>query len=82
MKSIQIGKLKSEFSSVLQEVEQDGETFVVEYGKKHKKVALIIPYSEAYANKTTRQFGIMEGKGSYTIEDDFKMSDDELLATK
>ncbi len=82
MKSIQIGKLKSEFSSVLKEVEQKGESFVVEYGKKHKKIALIIPYSEAYANKTTRQFGIMEGKGSYKMKNDFELSDEELLDLK
>ena len=79
MQSIQIGKLKSEFSSVLQKVEQDGEAFVIEFGKKHKKVAMIIPYSEAYENKKTREFGLMEGKASYQLNDDFEMTDDELL---
>jgi len=79
MQAIQIGKLKSEFSSVLHKIEQNGESFVVEYGKKHKKIAMIIPYDEAYENKQTRQFGLMESKGSYHINDDFEISDDELI---
>jgi antitoxin (DNA-binding transcriptional repressor) of toxin-antitoxin stability system len=79
MESIQIGKLKSEFSSILQQVEQNGETFIIEYGKKHKKIAMLVPYSEAYANKQNRNFGIMEGKGSYSLNDDFVMSEEDLL---
>lgn len=79
MQSIQIGKLKSEFSDVLQKVEHEGQEFVIEFGKKHKKVAIIIPYSEAYENKKTREFGLMEGKGSYQLNDDFEMTDDELV---
>ena len=79
MQSIQIGKLKAEFSSVLQQVERDGEIFVIEFGKKHKKVAMIIPYSELYENRQARQFGLLEGKGNYELKDDFEIDDDELL---
>ena len=79
MQSIQIGKLKTEFSSIIQRVQNSGEEFIIEYGKQHKKVALLIPYDKSYENKEDRVFGIMKGKASFKINDDFSMSDEELL---
>jgi antitoxin (DNA-binding transcriptional repressor) of toxin-antitoxin stability system len=46
MQTIQVGQLKSEFSSVLEKVQNEGETFIIEFGKKHKKVAMLVPYKE------------------------------------
>ncbi len=46
MHAIQVGKLKSEFSSILEKIQNNGEKFVIEYGKKHKKVAILIPYDK------------------------------------
>ena len=50
-----------------------------EHGKKHKKIAMLVPYSESAANKQVRNFGVMEGKGSYSLNDDFMISEDELI---
>ena len=59
MQSIQIGQFKAELSSILDQVQNLGETFVIEFGKKHKKVAMLVPYEE---NKKVRKFGQLEGK--------------------
>lgn len=59
MQTIQVGEFKAEFSSILDKVQNFGETYVIEYGKKHKKVAMLVPYQE---EKKQRNFGIYEGK--------------------
>ena len=59
MQSIQVGQFKSEFSTILNKVQNFGETFVIEFGKKHKKVAMLVPYEEEV--KKERKFGIYEG---------------------
>ncbi|HIP20227.1 MAG TPA: type II toxin-antitoxin system Phd/YefM family antitoxin [Sulfurimonas sp.] len=73
MRSIQVGQFKSELSTILEQVQKFGETFVIEYGKKHKKVAMLVPYEE---KKKRRVFGIYEGK--YKIPDDFDKEDEEI----
>jgi len=70
MQAIQVGQFKSELSSILEQVQNLGETFVIEFGKKHKKVAMLVPYEE---NRKVRRFGQLEGK--LKIPDNF---DDEL----
>jgi len=79
MKSINVGVLKSNFSNVIQSVQNEGETYIVEYGKKHNKVAMIIPYDPKLEQKAQRRFGLLQGKGGFKIGDDFEMSDEELL---
>ena len=69
MQSIQVGKFKAELSSILEKVEKNGESFIIEFGKKHKKVAMLIPYKE---DKKARKFGQLKGK--INIPDNF---DDE-----
>jgi antitoxin (DNA-binding transcriptional repressor) of toxin-antitoxin stability system len=73
MQSIQVGQFKSELSSILDQVQNLGETFVIEYGKKHKKIAMLVPYEE---NKKRRVFGIYQGQ--YDIPDNFDKEDDEI----
>lgn len=77
MQSIQVGQLKNEFSSILKKVENQGETFVIEYGKKHKKVAMLIPYTEKKEGK--REFSPYKNKGSFTLSNSFEMTEEELL---
>ena len=73
MQTIQVGQLKSEFSSVLERVQKDGEIFVIEFGKKHKKVAMIVPYKE---EPKKRVFGQL--KGSLNIPADFDEESEEI----
>lgn len=75
MDSIGVGELKADFSHVLDEVQKYGKKFVIEYGKKHKKVAMLVPYEEP----KHREFGILKGKGGFSLGNDFEMTDEELL---
>lgn len=79
MESIQVGHLKTDFSSILHRVQENGEMFIIEYGRNHKKVAMLIPYQESLEHKNSRVFGIMENRASYKIDDNFDMTDHELL---
>ncbi len=79
MKTLQIGELKAKFSQIIEEV-KNGEEVTISYGKKQEKVAVIIPYSK-YQRKTNRiKLGLLEGKASYKIHDDFKITEEEFLS--
>ena len=43
MQTIQADKFKAEFSAILEQIQNIGEKFVIEYGKQHKKVAMLVP---------------------------------------
>jgi antitoxin (DNA-binding transcriptional repressor) of toxin-antitoxin stability system len=43
MQSIQVADLKSHFSDILKTIKNDGERFIIEYGKQHEKIAMLIP---------------------------------------
>jgi len=79
MQSIQVAQLKSNFSDILKTIKNDGEKFIIEYGKQHEKIAIIIPYEPNLELENQREFGLYKNKGSFTIKDDFNMSDEELL---
>ena len=81
MKSVQVGIFKAEFSEILQQVKDQGETFVIEYGKSHKKVAMLIPYQESLVEQP-RVFGIMKNSASFKLADDFEITDSELLGNE
>jgi len=74
VQSIQVGQLKSEFSTILNNVQNFGEKYVIEYGRSHKKIAMIVPFEEE--KKESRKFGIYEGR--YSIPDDFDKEDEEI----
>lgn len=73
MQTIQVGQFKSEFSSILDKVQNEGEKYIIEYGKKHKKVAMLVPYNE---EKKQRIFGLHEGMGK--INDNFDDDNQEI----
>jgi len=77
MKNLQVGELKSKFSKILNDI-KNGEEFIISFGKKKEKIAVIIPYSK-YKKNINRKLGILEKKASYKIEDDFEITDEELL---
>lgn len=79
MKSIQIGTFKSELSEIIHQVRDKGESFIIEYGKKHTKVAMLIPYEESLEQQKPRTFGYLKKRGSFEIHDNFDMTDDEFL---
>lgn len=77
MYQLTVGEFKSKFSEVLQKVLQ-GESVGITYGKKKKKVAAIVPYSKATQGKKIK-LGLLEGKATFKIHKDFKMTAEEFL---
>jgi antitoxin (DNA-binding transcriptional repressor) of toxin-antitoxin stability system len=76
MKTLTVANLKADFSNVLEDIKKGNEV-IIEYGKKHEKLAVIIPYKK-YARKK-RKVGILKGKASFEITPNFKISDEELF---
>lgn len=80
MKSVQVGVFKAELSEILYEVKEHGESFIIEYGKSHKKVAMLVPYQPSLEVQVPREFGYLKPRASCVIHDDFEMTDDEFIA--
>lgn len=78
MKALAVGEFKTHFSKVLDDV-RHGEEFVVCYGRKKEKVAVVIPYKKYM--KQPVQLGVMEDSVTYRVRDGFKMSDEEFLGS-
>ncbi len=79
METIKVGELKSKFSHILQRV-QAGEEIIISFGKREKKIAVLVPYDK-YVSDSPRPLGVLKGKAKCIIGDDFQISDEELLAS-
>jgi prevent-host-death family protein len=79
METIKVGELKSKFSHILRRV-QAGEEIIISFGKKEKKIAVLVPYDK-YVSDSPRPLGVLKGKAKCIIGDDFQISDEELLAS-
>ena len=77
MHQLTVGQFKAKFSEVLDKVLQ-GESVGITYGKNKKKVAALVPYKK-YMKKTKFKLGLLEGKASFKIHKDFKLTDEEFL---
>ncbi len=80
MKTLTVGILKSRFSDVIHDI-KDGEEYTIEYGKKHEKVAVILPYSK-YKKNNGLKLGLLKNKGSISLSKNFKIDEDEFLGMK
>jgi antitoxin (DNA-binding transcriptional repressor) of toxin-antitoxin stability system len=76
MKTVSVGEFKSKFAYYLEKV-MKGEEFVVEYGRKKKKVARFTPFKES--KKFVRKLGPLDGKVIIKIGENWEMTDEELL---
>jgi antitoxin (DNA-binding transcriptional repressor) of toxin-antitoxin stability system len=79
MQLISVGDFKTDFSEILKQIQNSGEKYIIQYGKKQTKVAIIVPYDDSLVKSESRKFGIYKGKGSFKMHDDFAMSEEELL---
>ncbi len=77
MKTMTVGEFKARFSEALDAV-REGETIVVSYGRNHRKVAAMVPYSEIKAAKR-RPLGLLKSRARIRIGKDFGLSDDDFL---
>ncbi|MEI6128335.1 MAG: prevent-host-death protein [Pseudomonadota bacterium] len=78
MHTMTVGEVKAHFSKAL-EIVQRGDDVVISFGKKKEKIAVLVPFSN-YERKPERRLGLLAGKASFSIKDDFKISSDELLS--
>jgi len=65
------------FSSVINQVRQ-GKEFVLQCGRNHENVAVIIPFDRG-ATIPTRKLGMLANRGPLVMADDFQMSEEEFL---
>jgi len=79
METLKVGELKSKFSHILQRV-QAGEEIIISFGKKEKRIAVLVPYDK-YILDSPRTLGVLKGKAKCIIGDDFQISDEELLGS-
>jgi prevent-host-death family protein len=77
MKTMPVGELKRHFSEVIEAVKK-GEQIVISYGKKKKKIAVIIPFSQ-YSKENAIKLGLLENKASCDFATDFEMTPEELV---
>ena len=77
MKTLQVANLKANFSEILEDVKK-GEEITISYGRKKEKIAVIVPYSKC-KKSMNRKLSILEGKASYEISENFKLTDEEFL---
>ncbi|PHS20459.1 MAG: prevent-host-death protein [Kangiella sp.] len=80
MKKVRVGEFKANFSEIIKQVKENGQEYIVGYGKKNEATAVLIPLEEYKQLKGKRQFGILKGKGSFEITDDFKLDDETFLS--
>lgn len=82
MRTLTIGEFKARLSDVLAAVKA-GESVVVCYGRKKERVAALVPFAEfalRAGKRPRRPLGLLKGRASFAVTDDFKLTDDEFLA--
>jgi antitoxin (DNA-binding transcriptional repressor) of toxin-antitoxin stability system len=77
MKTMTVGEFKSHFSEALDAV-RDGETIVVSYGRNHRKVAAMVPFSQLKPPQQ-RPLGLLKSKVRVKFGRDFTLTDAEFL---
>ncbi len=75
MVRMSVGQFKTNFSEVLDMVKA-GEEVEVLYGRGKEPIAKLIPIKQ---NSKNDLLGALEGKATYTISDDWKMTPEEIL---
>lgn len=73
-----VGDFKTNFSSVIQEILK-GNSVGISYGKKKEAIAVVSPFKKAKKKKV--KLGFLEGKATFKINNGWKMTDEEFLAS-
>jgi prevent-host-death family protein len=75
MKTVTQNEIKNNFLQFLEMV-RGGEEIMIE--QNHENIAVIISY-ETYQKQRERPLGILKGKATYKMSDDFAITDEELM---
>lgn len=77
MKALTQDEVKNNIYKILEMV-KNGEDILIKGDQSKENLAVIIPYKK-YKAKEYRQLGILKGKASFKLKDDFKITEEELL---
>jgi len=69
----------AQFSEVLTAVQAD-ESVVVCFGRKKQRIAALVPYTEFAARVGNRPLGLLNGRASFVLNENFRLTDDDFLA--
>lgn len=78
MRKIMVGEFKAQLSQVLEAV-RTGESVVLCSGKRKEPIAALVPYAQFAAGVGGRPLGLLKGKASFRMREDFVMTEEELL---
>lgn len=78
MKTLSVGKLKAEFSSVVDDLKQ-GREVMITYGRKKEPLATIVPQSKLQKPDYSIKIGTLKDKGWKYKMKNFEMTDEEFL---
>lgn len=77
MKILSYHQIKNNLANIIEMV-KNGEEIIISKNKTKDKIAVILPY-EKYKKNQERPLGVMKGKATFEIKNDFKMTEQELL---
>jgi prevent-host-death family protein len=77
MQEVTVGELKANFSEYLEKV-AGGEEILISFGKKRKRVAVLLPYHR-HGRGPERRLGLLKARGKCVIRKGFKFTDQEML---
>jgi prevent-host-death family protein len=80
MDTVHVGEFKARFSEFLKRVSK-GERIVISYGRKGERVAVLVPYAPATSRDEKRPIGLLRDQASFSMVDDFEMTDSEILSS-
>ena len=81
MKELTVGKLKAQFSNVIDDI-LSGEEYTILKGRKKAKVAIIIPYNKKRKKRIEdipKKRSLGKDKGKIIIKDDFDELPEDIL---
>jgi len=79
MKTLMVQEFKRDFEKVFAMI-KEGEEVTIRSNKKKEKIAVLMPF-EHYCGFKGRKLGILESKASFSLKENFKMTDSELLSS-
>ncbi len=79
MNTLTVGELKANFSDVVSQI-LAGDSVAFSYGKKKEPIGMVVPFRDL-KKKNKVKLGIWKGKAEIKFSKDFKMSDEEFLAS-
>ena len=77
MKTLPVAEVRTNFSSLLKEVESGNEIGIA-FGRKKETIAVIVPIEE-YKKIKARKLGTLEGKVKVEFSENWAMTEEELL---